>query len=130
MEGFYYHQYPTSNGNRYDVFFFYRNGIVRYIGSPSSLDYVRNNTSFPKKRYYWGLFHIDGDRIVFERWHPGSKGYTPAFVHSGEILNDTTFVITEQERSKNGEEGPLEEDMMFHFQEFSPKPDSTSEYLD
>ena len=129
-DGFYYYHYSTPKGDRYDVYFLNRNGIVRYIGTPSSLDYVSNNASFPRERYYWGLFRISGDQLVFERWHPGSGGYNPAFVHSGKILDDTTFVITEQERSKTGEEGLLKESRTFHFQEFSPKPDSTSKYIE
>jgi hypothetical protein len=129
MDGYYYSPYTTSEGTRHDVYFFYRNGVARYNGSPLDLDNVGNNASFyGDARHHWGLFHVDGDRIAFERWYPSSGTHTRAFIRSGRILNDTTFVITESRRS-NGED-PRQQEEAYHFRAFSPKPDSTSGYLD
>lgn len=81
-----------------------------------------------KFKDYWGIFNIKNDSIVFERWYPSSGGPFPAYLRSGKILNDTTFVITKSFRSKIGnEEQQLNE--TYHFRKFSPKPDSTNIFV-
>ncbi len=132
MDGFYYDSYltPEGDGPFYSVHFFYRNGVVRYVGSfERPLDSLTSEDFLDgDSRYDWGLFHVDGDQIAFERWYPPSKTHTIAAIRSGRILNDTTFVITESRRS-NGDD-VREEDETYHFRAFSPKPDSTSRFLD
>ena len=113
----------------YSVYFFYRSGVVRYVGTFENLDSLTSNDFLDgTARHQWGLFHVNGDGIAFERWYPPSGTHTKAFIRSGRILNDTTFVITESRRS-NGEDVRSENEM-YHFRLFSPKPDSTSGYLD
>ena len=129
MDGYYYYAYPTSQGIRYTAYLFYRNGVVRYGGNTPDLEILESEVPlYGDKRWHWGLFHVDGDRIAFELWYPPSKTYTEAYVRSGQILNDTTFVITEAWRSND--EDVREKDEVYHFRAFSPKPDSTSRYID
>lgn len=135
MDGYFYHQYTAPAGRHssgeitgHDIYFFYRNGVVRYVGSLESLDSLTNEKFMDgTARYEWGLFQVDGDRIAFERWYPPSKTYTVAEIRSGRILNDTTFVITALQRS-NGENLTQREET-YHFRPFSPKPDSTNRFI-
>jgi hypothetical protein len=127
MDGYYYYRYHTSEGDRYRTHFFYRNGVVRYVGTFENLDSLTGDDFLDgTARHHWGLFHVDGERIAFERWYPAE--YVKAFIRSGRILNDTTFVITESRRS-NGE-AIRERNEVYHFRPFSPKPDSTSGFLE
>ena len=78
----------------------------------------------------WSVFQFDGNNIQFERWYPSSGGPFPAYVRSGEILNDTTFIITEIYRMKDGVKTDVEEsNEVYQFQAFSPKPDSTNRFI-
>jgi hypothetical protein len=81
-------------------------------------------------KYNYGRFLIENDNIKFERWYPGSPPL-PAYIRSGTILNDTTFVITEIYRMKNGNKTEVEtgRNEIYHFKQFSPKPDSTNRYV-
>ena len=51
----------------------------------------------------------------------------PVYLDKGEIQNDSTFLITKSIRSKTGEEKELNE--IYHFKQFSPKPDSTNVFV-
>ena len=130
IDGLYYTVGQNMHGDLYTVYFFYRNGVVRYVGSSNDPEFLNEENRFGdgRAKYEWGLFNVEGDKIAFEKWYPASKGIAHSFIRSGKILNDTTFVITESRRS-NGEE-VREENEMYHFRPFSPKPDSTSRYID
>lgn len=129
MDGFYYTSYvaPDGEGPYYTVHFFYRNGVVRYAGTFESIESLGNEDFLDGDRpWHWGRFRVEGTRVAFERWYPGA--YATAYVHSGEILSDTTFIVTELQRS-NGDD-VRSEDETHTFRRFRPKPDSTSRYLD
>jgi hypothetical protein len=135
MDGYYY--FMTGDNLHY-TYFFYRNGIIIHGGgnapNTSPIEFVENQfisenylKSLKDHKTAWGIFQITGNKIEFERWYPSSGGLTPAYIRSGEILNDTTFVITKSVRAKTGEEKELNE--IYHFKEFSPKPDSTNSFI-
>jgi hypothetical protein len=129
LDGYYYMAYSTSEGEYHRAYLLYRNGIIRYGGSaPDLRDLEAEFALYGGSRYDWGVFHVDGDGIKFERWYPPSKTHTRAVIRSGAILNDTTFVITESWRARGGERSSLEE--TYRFRAFAPKPDSTSLYID
>ena len=129
MDGYYYDSGPTSEGERYIAYFFYRDGVVRYGGSSVGRDELERKVHlYGDRRYDWGVFHIDGDQIEFEKWYPGDGPYSPAYVRSGHILNDTTFTITSSRRS-NGEDADQKNEV-FHFRAFSPKPDSSNVFIE
>jgi len=128
LDGYYYRTYSTSEGERHTAYFFYRDGAVRYGGNSQTLDTLESKVNlYGDARRDWGLFQVNGDIIAFERWYPSSGAYVHAFIRSGQILNDTTFVITELRRSGGGEEQTVDE--TYHFRPFAPKPDSTSSFL-
>lgn len=117
------------------TYFFYQNGIIIHRGGwiNSSLEELEMNfqtidwEEINNNKLKWGVFQVYGDEISFERWYPSSGGPLPAYIRSGEIQNDTTFIITKSIRSKTGEEKELHE--TYHFRQFSPKPDSTNNFI-
>jgi hypothetical protein len=117
------------------TYFFYQNGIIIHRGGwiSNNLEELEHNfetinwNEIKDNKLKWGVFQVDGNEILFERWYPSSGGPTPAYIRSGEILNDTTFLITKSVRPKTGEEKELNE--VYHFREFSPKPDSTNIFI-
>ena len=80
-------------------------------------------------KFFWGVFNIKNNQILYERWCPSEPPYR-TYVREGNIINDTTFVITKLYRMVNGkktEESELNE--VYHFKQFSPKPDSTNKFI-
>ena len=133
----YYYLFDNSN-TLIATYFLYYNGILLYGGGrplPQGLNEIEEKifTSqqwleiIPEQRLKWGVFQIKGNEISFEKWYPSSGGPAPVYIRSGEILNDTTFVITQSIRSKTGEAKKLNE--VYHFKEFAPKPDSTNNFV-
>ena len=119
-DGYYFYSGPTDEGERFYALFLFRNGVVRYGGSSVGRETLeRKFEEYGGRRYDWGVFVVNGDRIEVERWYPGDGPHTPAIVQSGRVLDDTTFVLT----SSGGAE------TTYHFRAFSPKPDSTSAFL-
>jgi hypothetical protein len=126
----------TDYGDIKRIMFLYQDGVILSGGDVfeenlTELEYSFIDGSFLKrngdKRLYWGVYIIDDDIIKFEKWYPSSGGGMPVYLHQGEILNDSTFVITKSIRSKTGEEKELDE--TYHFKPFSPKPDSTNNFI-
>jgi hypothetical protein len=130
--GYYYRN--EVNPERIVVLLLYQNGIIRTCGSPSSFHDFENridsyNTSTSKSyKNGWGVFVVEDDVFKYEMWR-GARALEPYHtrVYKGKILNDTTFHITESYRP-NGKE-KSEEDLIFHFRQFSPKPDSTNNFI-
>lgn len=130
IEGYF---YQKKGDLLYTIYFFYRNGTIRYVGENITLsefekkileeDYIKNNNS----KINWGLFNVHDTVIQFERWYPSSGGPTQAYIRSGIIINDTTFHITQSRRSNGSKTEPKDE--FYHFKAFSPKPDSTNSYM-
>jgi hypothetical protein len=81
-------------------------------------------------KFNWGVFQVNGANIKFERWYPSSGGPLKAYISSGEILNDTTFLITESYRMQKGNKTELKDrNETYYFREFSPKSDSTNKFI-
>ena len=134
IDGYYYQE---KDGEFYSLYFFYKNGVLQDLGggyTPSELSELESkikNGTFDNAndvKYYWGVFQVDGSGIKFEKWY-GERPY-PAFVRDGYIVNDTTFVITQSYRMKRGKKKvERAKDETYHFKKFSPKPDSTNEFI-
>lgn len=135
LDGYYYF---LQNGNVYSSYFFYRNGVVinGEAADPNSpdpiafMDTVFSSESFADQikrgKTRWGVFQIQGDSIVFERWLL-SEGGLPIGRFYGNIINDTTFIITKREHPYSGKE--YQQNDLYHFHAFSPKPDSTNVFI-
>jgi len=134
-DGFYYGR-PTTDYQgivSYELFIFYQNGIMMLPGNVEyeKMDEYISMVSKPgtiEAKYDWGLFNIDYKKISIDHWVPAQCGY-PAVLRSGEILNDTTFVLRKMVR--NDSQGIAETDIneVFNFRQFSPKPDSTNNFI-
>ena len=130
MNGYYYQ--VTSNNEIYSPLVMYGNGVLLTLGgvrnSLEEMDkYIRKNyiqdAWYKKNKYVWGVFFIEDNTI---RINELSQDYPHrGFTQEGVILNDTTFKITKF--SSNS--GIREKDDVYHFREFSPKPDSTNVYI-
>ena len=134
IDGYYYIKF----NNIFEVFFLYKDGIITYAGTIPIEDLSEREKRFQNGEFYnhiknikffWGVFNIKNNQILYERWCPSEPPYR-TYVREGNIINDTTFVITKLFRMVNGkktEESELNE--VYHFKQFSPKPDSTNKFI-
>lgn len=135
MDGYYF----NDDGKTTAIIFFYRNGIVLTVTySSHKIPEIENrlkNGSLTGKdfvhRDHWGIFRIEGNKIFYEKW-AAQAGYKPAFIHSGTILNDTTFIITSRQSNSKlfDSEKYYETQIIYLFKAFDPKPDSTSKFIE
>ena len=127
--GYYY--YCSTQTNVTSVLFLYRNGIALSSGGYLShtLDSIEKkiiNQKFDSKTH-WGVFVVNGSSIIYEKWI-GSTGFRACLGKStGNILNDTTIHFTEWYNSEYNQTYPIDE--VWHFKQFSPKPDSTNSFI-
>jgi len=134
IDGYY---YKYNEYSKIDVRCFYRNGIVLNMdGSSLSLEeadeYIRSkfieSSTHPNYEYSkWGLFVVENQTIKFERYHATDDITKWTYIREGTILNDTTFRITVSYRSDGKEKH--EKNETYHFRQFSPKPDSTNNFI-
>jgi len=133
IDGYYYNIYYEQKIRTY---FFYNDGTLLHDGAGHDFDKldeyeqsINLKTATEKRgkmQLLWGVYAIDGNVIKFERWYPDQPCY-PSYVREGIILNDTTFHIIKSYRS-NGSEMSTE-NSVYHFKQFSPKPDSTNSFI-
>ena len=115
---------------------FYRDGVCYHLfgsrDSRSIEDYIEQevllNESFIDNLRTTptnlGVFRIDNQIMSIEHWEASRDIIT--LERSGEILNDTTFIMTEVENLQ----GEIENvNYTYRFKEFSPKPDSTNMFI-
>jgi len=134
-DGYYYNEYIPSY---LTVYFFYIDGTVLYGSSfPTNelnmqeVKYSNGDHYYYAKnlKYYWGIFKVEGNELLFERWYP-TQPPLKAYIRSGIIHNDTTFKITEYYRMQGGQKTNIESrNEVYHFKAFSPKPDSTNSFV-
>ena len=135
-DGYYYYFNSQNSLNKeyIVVHVLYRNGIIRLCGSSESFQDFENkidiyNTSNVKSyKEFWGVFIIEDDKITCERWRFARIGERrPTHTYIGKILNDTTINITESYYSNEKKRNTA--DQLWHFKQFSPKPDSTNSFI-
>jgi len=135
MDGYYYQQKENVEFPYTLPMFLYRNGIVISCGSFSTTDLNVVEKEMPDRydifRKYkdgWGVFLVDGKKIEYEKWIGASSGVKLVIKRClGWIENDTTFHITESYNSGTSTTEQVNE--IWHFKQFSPKPDSTNVYI-
>lgn len=137
IDGYYYYKYyPGENEVYYSTYLLYENGIILYGGAVNETEITRLENDFKsnkwieiqrKYKYMWGVFIINGNKLLFERWYPNSPGQPKVYINEGKILNDTTFQITTFYRPDGSKR--REKDEIYHFKPFSPKPDSTNNFV-
>lgn len=136
----------TLNEKKYNTFFLYKNGI--YFGgkglysanvSLDSLDFiiskkVSNLVKHEQLQYEWGVFKVNGSEIKIERWITAAGGGTyPTQILTGEIKNDTTInfhtLLGAYPLNYGRKKKTIKIDETYHFRQFSPKPDSTNNFI-
>lgn len=135
IDGYYYSNLTSADD--IGVAVFYRDGFcintwVKPVNS-DTLSYIENeillNDAFINKiksiPTHIGVFQISIKSIVFETWEAGRDIIT--FSNFGEILNDTTFLITKQVNNESGVTEAMS--LTYRFRQFSPKPDSTNIFI-
>ena len=130
----YYHCY-FDNSDITAIIFFFRNGIVKSGGSYSQ--FFEDNKEIQMVSFYnkfspksnWGVFIVNGNTLQYERWIGSSSSQPMVYLirKTGSILNDTTIHFTEEYWSERKETSQINE--VWHFKQFSPKPDSTNAYI-
>jgi hypothetical protein len=130
IDGYYYSQ--VEGEEYYRLYIFYQNGITLLPGIDNDpYAYISNillDSSFGDAKYVWGLFIIEDNIIKIEYYEPKMIEGMPAYLQTGDIINDTTFVITEVKRSKDGSEYRTINET-YHYQHYNPKPDSTNNFV-
>lgn len=139
ISGYYYNIYSVEDKQYYRIYFFYNNGIELDGGGCEESNIYQYEDDFISGKYYdnaknyknnWGLFEISGNKISFEQWET-TNGRSKSYINSGEIINDSTFRITERYRLKRDKQKEYEIlDAIYHFKQFSPKPDSTNSFIE
>ena len=129
-----YHQI-SSDGYIRNVQFYYRNGIKldievnEDIKDPSALYSILTQEKIEyhrKRKYFWGIFKIKENEFLCERWDtPIDGNYVVKITWTGEILSDTSFIITKIVQPQGSIEGRAK----WYFYPYSPKPDSTNKYI-
>ena len=138
IDGYYYRYYECSKGsNCIDVRCFYRNGILLDMGGGAiSLEeadeYIRKNyidgNANPVYEYLkWGLFVINEQTIKLECYFPNDDITKWTYIREGIILNDTTFRIRSIYHPRTNNRSETND--LYHFRQFSPKPDSTNNFI-
>lgn len=134
IDGYY---YGVWSGGFYDLRVLYSNGTVKNIGAPSGVTTISGidnhvsamTTTIMGGKTGWGVFIINGSSIKLEEWRPDNTKLV-AITREGSILNDTTFKFTQVYRLVSGvKTGVSALDETFYFRQYSPKPDSTNQYI-
>jgi hypothetical protein len=135
IDGYYYSNLTSANDIGIAVF--YRDGVCinvfTSIEGQDTIDFIENDIllneslmySFMNTPSHIGVFQINTESIEFETWEAGRDIIT--FSNFGEILNDTTFLITKQVNNDSGKS--YSEKMTYRFRQFSPKPDSINSFI-
>ena len=125
INGFYYNEYYKEH---YRIVFLYSNGILINYSAGYAYNDIVNSDSLVfeldyKKApiYYYGLFQIKQNKVIIENWGAGVENQS--YLREGKILNDTTFILY----NKDG--NLILQDEIYHFKQYSPKPDSTNKYI-
>ncbi len=140
LNGYYY----SVNNKKIKAFFLYKNGIFfdRIWDGTDKYDLSQINnhilTFFDIEKQYptqycWGIFKVSNSNIKIERWLSGNGQAYPTQVLNGEILNDTTIrfyqKIGDATNVKGKKKKLYEINETYHFRPFSPKPDSTNNFI-
>lgn len=113
------------------LYVFYQNGVLLKPGVAENTDeYIQKFVDGFNHNIkdFWGIYQIQDSTIQVEFYKPKMTEGLPAYIKTGKILNDTTFILTNEKRSKDGSESRAISET-YHFREYSPKPDSTNTFI-
>ena len=139
----YYYSVPEEDGGR-DVLLFYRNGVFIYGGTEvtDTVEKTLQDTLLYIDKWLYpepeimkmrrslpdqiGIFRTNGRSLEMEMWERRFLGYGVVTM-TGNIIDQNSLIIID----KRDKDGYYEEpkNLLFHFRQFSPKPDSTSVFI-
>ncbi len=130
IQGIYYNK-------KFGIFILYSNGIYRERQfSFEAVENININSDFWESNLFftkndenstnWGIFQVKNDIISIEKWFGRNIGEPLPIAHiKGEILNDTTLVLTD---FKFPPQYKVKSDT-FHFYPMLIKPDSINPFI-
>ena len=127
---------PYGAENKCSVIILYRNGVYLHwndgveISELNNISNYFNNNELLHKiknvKFAWGIVKIENNIIKTERWYPSQRPLK-AYIKSGIILNDSTFVLNSSIRSDGSDFETISQ--TYYFKKYSPKPDSTNSFV-
>lgn len=129
-DGYYYEKW---DGKIYSISFFYKDGVFLDIGGRKEEnevnDYISEVSSAELPKGFWGAFLSEEKKLTIEKFVGSEKGYE-VYRYEIEIANDNSFVLYESSRMKNGiKTNSRHIERKYYFKPFSPKPDSTNNFI-
>lgn len=136
LDGYYY-----SLENEGQLFFLYSDGvfidfsckILQFDNEElserrdSTINYYASLGNYKNTQYGWGVWKVEDDNLIIEKWLSGSGGAYPVGRYVGNVINDTTINIAfTYQLPPNGKEKMGK----FRFRQFCPKPDSTNAFIE
>jgi hypothetical protein len=135
LNGYYYCYF--NNQATKEVFIFYKNSIFIDMGGFENNTFAEVEASFSsewfitqqlgKRQSIYGLFKIENEKLTIEQWKNDGLQYR-VVTKKATIFNDSTFQITSIS-SYNGSSNVSSENRIYHFRQYSPKPDSTNSFI-
>lgn len=127
--------YIGNQNGVYNILLIYDNGLIRYVGSLDS-DNANKVSNYLIKEYInskpkndsrvgWGVIRINNLDLEYDMYYPRMDA--PIYTRKGIILNDSTFQIESVSAYKSKKINT--ENIVYHFRSFSPKPDSTNNFI-
>lgn len=134
LNGYYYGDLTGNNPSTPSIYLIYKDGICYSgLGSYNISDIEDNSlvlSIIEAKRNSkpgWGIYKIENNFIEIQNW-TFSTGCKPIIIQKGEILNDTTIKITSWKNSNSDKQHLVNAIFLFH--KYSPKPDSTNNFIE
>lgn len=138
IDGYYFGDVnPNSTMPFANIYYFYENGVF-FTSEAADLDQAESgaivvdveNTFGKKIKAAWGVFQVNGSQIKIEHWRSRTNGCETTIYESGNILNDTTFVLIHREHRTNGKVQKVEDiNSVFKFRPLPEKPDSSNSFI-
>jgi len=140
IDGYYYRE---NTDYCVSVYFFYSDGTFIDAGclscKPNEIEtYMRNmdwnqwRKAMDDSSIGYGIFRVSDNELFIEMWRPSSSWFSfPAYLYTGKVLNDSTFIIKKVQPSKPSafDNETRSRHEIFRFKQFSPKPDSTNRFV-
>lgn len=137
IDGYYVKNCESENFKK--IFIFYNNGVFLTPNSLlmsgcygikySEVTNIFTHEETKKDRVHYGLFNTSNDTLYFEGFKATYIGNcNPAYLITAKILNDSTFIVIKEERSRKPNEYTILSDT-FHYVHATEKPDSTNEFF-